>query len=328
MLFLNRKQVEGLLDLDALAEALAPAMQELSAGSVSMPPRVGAFVREREGLLGVMPVYLESSKTLAAKLVGIFPHNVALDVPSHQALIAIFDADTGTPLAVMDGEVITATRTAAGSALATKLLARPDAAVLTIVGTGVQARTHAQAISRVRDLREIRVVGRSPGKANALANELSANLAISARAVDSLPAALQGADLVCTTTHAQDPVMEGSWIEPGTHMNSVGFNPRGRELDAATVVKSVVVVESRKSALSPPPSGANDLLWPIRDGLIAEDHIRAEIGELLDGTRPGRTSDEQITLYKSVGVAVQDAAAANLVLTAAKEKGVGTELEL
>jgi alanine dehydrogenase len=325
---LSRRDVESSLDLDELIEALAPAMTDLSSGRASVPLRVAALVPEQSGILGAMPGYLPSSNTLAAKLVSVFPHNDGRGLPTHQALIAVFDAQTGAPLAVMDGGYITATRTAAGSALATRLLARQDASVLAIVGSGVQAHAHARAIPRVRPVMEIRVAGRDAARAAALAKQLTEELGIPATAARGYEDAIRGADIVCATTHSPDPVVRREWLVPGTHVNSVGVNPAGGELDAETVRDSVVVVEWRPAALAPYPSGAMDLTAPIRDGVISEDHIHAEIGELLSGEKSGRTDDEQITLYKSVGVAVQDAAAAALVLAAAAESGAGVEVEL
>jgi alanine dehydrogenase len=258
----------------------------------------------------------------------VFPGNAELGLPSHQALIAVFDVESGTPLAVMDGEYITAERTAAGSALATRLLARPEASVLAILGTGVQALAHARAILRVRAVKEVRVAGRDRGKADALAEALGGELGLPVAAAPDGTQAVRGADIVCVTTHSPQPVLLREWLEPGTHINSVGVNPDGGELDPLVVRDSMVVVEWRQAALAPYPSGANDLLNPIRDGVITEDHIQAEIGELVSGAKPGRTADDQITLYKSVGVAVQDAAAAALVLAAAEKGHVGVEVEL
>ncbi|MCI0437573.1 MAG: ornithine cyclodeaminase family protein [Chloroflexi bacterium] len=328
MLVLNAREVESLLDLDELIGALSPAMAALSAGEVSMPPRIGAMVRDYNGILGVMPVYVGPSRILETKLVSIYPDNEARGLPSHLAIILVFDPATGAPLALMDGTYITAVRTAAGSALATRILARPDADALVIVGTGVQARTHGRAIPRVRSVREIRVVGRSESKARALADELHAELGITAKAAASFQEAAAGADVICATTHSAEPVVLGKFLEPGVHVNSVGLNPAGRELDGEAITRSLVVVESRQSALAPPPGGANDLLWPIRDGLITEAHIHAEIGEIIAGRREGRASPSQITLYKSVGVAVQDAVAAQLVLSKARERGIGVEVNV
>jgi alanine dehydrogenase len=327
MLFLNRHDVESLLDIDQLIDSLAPAMIELSAGSVSMPARIVVQVAAERGLLAVMQVYLDSSKTLSAKLVSVYPENEKRGLPSHQAVVLMFDSSSGAPIAMMDGASITAARTAAGSALATRVLARPEARVLAILGTGVEARAHAGAIPRVRRIDEMRVWGRSSQKAGALAEELSVELGVAVRAAPSLKEALAGAEIVCATTHSAEPVVVGEWLEPGVHVNSVGLNSQGREIDESAVRKATIVVESRDAALAPAPSGANDLTWPIQNGLIARESI-AELGEVLAGTRPGRTSPEQITLYKSVGVAVQDAVAARLVLDAARKQGAGVELEM
>ncbi|MFY9580377.1 MAG: ornithine cyclodeaminase family protein [Gaiellaceae bacterium] len=313
MLVLSQAEVRDLLDLDALVDALAAAHADLTAGHASMPPRIAALVEQRGGLLGAMPSYLPSAG-LACKLVTLFPHNT--DRETHQAVICVFDPDNGTPLALMDGTYITATRTAAGSALATRLLARDDARVLALIGTGVQARTHARAIPRVRPIDEIRVAGRDRAKAEALANE------IGGVAVESYEDAIRGADVVAATTHAVEPVVRREWLEPGTHVNSVGLNPTGRELDEQTVADATLVVESRASALAPPPAGAPELVG------IDPAHVHAELGELVSGAKPGRRSRDEITLYKSVGVAVQDAAAAALVLAAARERSVGREIEL
>jgi alanine dehydrogenase len=315
VIFLSQADVRELLDLDALVDALAAAHAELSAGKASMPPRIAALVPQREGLLGVMPSYLPSTG-LACKLVSLFPQN--RDRETHQAVICVFDPDNGTPLALMDGAYVTATRTAAGSALATRLLAREDARVLALIGTGVQARSHGRALPRVRAFGEIRVAGRDRAKAEALAGELGSK----ARAVDSYEEAIRGADVVAATTHTTEPVVRREWLSPGAHVNSVGLNPAGRELDEATVSEALLVVESRESALAPPPAGAPELTG------VDPGHVHAELGELVSGARPGRTSPEQITLYKSVGVAVQDAAAAALVLAAAREQSLGREIEL
>lgn len=328
MLILSRRDVEAVLDLDALLEAVAAAMAELSSGVASVPQRNAAMVEQVGGALLAMPAYVPGAGALAAKLVGQFPKNPARGLPSHVALIAVFDPETGVPQAVMDGEVITAARTAAGSALSARLLAREDAAVLAILGTGVQAGSHGRALARVRPLREVRVAGRDRAKAEALAAELGADLGVPASAAAGYREAIAGADIVCACTHSPEPVVEGAWLEPGMHVTSVGVNGDGRELDSETVARSLLVVESRAAALAAFPAGSNEIGWAIRDGAITADHLHAELGELVAGTRPGRTSADQITLYKSVGVAAQDAAAAAAVLAAARTAGIGTDAEL
>ncbi len=313
MLILRRSEVERLLDVDELIEALAAAMSDLSAGRASSPPRVAAQIQERDAFFAAMPAHVPSADALTSKLVSVFPQNTTL--PTHQAVIAAFDPDTGEPTAFLDGTAITALRTAAGSALATRLLAREDATTLAILGTGVQARAHAQAVPRVRAFTEIRIAGRDPEKAEALAAEIGAT------AARSFEEACAGADVVCATTHADEPVVVREHLSPGTHVTSVGFNPTGREVDAATVREALVAVESRASALAPVPAGSLDLADANADDVV-------EIGELLDGRRTGRTSPEELTVYKSVGVAVQDAAAAMLVLRAALAQGAGLEVDI
>jgi len=287
MLVLNRAEVEELLDLDELVDALARAHAELSAGAGSMPPRIAAFAGDA-GLLGAMPAYLPSAG-LGCKLVSLFPANV--DRPTHQAEIVIFDPENGSPVAVLDGTYITAMRTAAAAALATRLLARADARVLAILGTGVQSRAAQEMFPRVRDFVEVRVAGRGEHEE-----------------------AVRGADVVHCATHSAEPVVLAEWLDAGAHVSSVGYNAPGSELDPAIVARAdVICIESRDSAFAPLPAGAPEL--------AAVDPERAvELGELVAGTRPGRTSGDQLTLYKSVGVAVQDLAAAALVLTAAEAR--------
>lgn len=328
MLVLTGPDVEALLDLDALIDALAAAMADLSAGRAPVPQRVAALVPEQEAFLAAMPGFVPSSGVLMAKLVSLFPRNAGTGRPTHQAVIAVFDPGTGTPTALVDGTAITAARTGACSALSARLLARDDAAVLAILGTGVQARSHARAMCRVRPIRHIRIAGRNPPAAAGLAAELCRELPVTAEAVPSYRDALAGADIACAATHAAEPVIRRPWLSPGVHVTSVGFNPAGREIDDETIAAALICVESRQAALAPFPAGSNDLLVPIREGIITAAHIHAELGELVAGQKQGRSSREQITLYKSVGVAVQDAAAAALVIAAARERGAGQHIDL
>jgi ornithine cyclodeaminase/alanine dehydrogenase-like protein (mu-crystallin family) len=328
VLELTGDDVAALLDVDALIDALAPAMADLSAGRASVPDRIGAVVPEVDGRLMAMPGYVPSQGSLVTKLVSVFPRNAGTALPTHQAIIVVFDPATGAPAALLDGTVITAVRTGACSALSARMLAREDASVLAVLGTGVQARSHARAVSRVRPVHEIRVAGRNLSRAESLAAELQKELDVEVRAVDSYREAMAGAQIVCATTHPGDPVVQREWLHPGTHVTSVGWSPTGREVDDATVAEALVCVESRRAALAPvAAAGTPDLAEPLGDGLITEDLI-VELGELVAGTREGRTSPDQITLYKSVGVAAQDATAATLVLAAARQAGAGRNLAL
>ncbi len=296
VLVLAREQVEALLDVDLLLERLERAFVELSAGRASVPPRVAAFAPD--GLLAAMPGYVDG--VLEAKLVSVFPGHD----PSHQALIAVFDAATGTPKAMMDGTHITAVRTGASSAVATRALARKDARVLAVLGAGVQARSHLDAVGRVREFEEVRVASRTFAHAQTLAGE------VGAAAVESFEEAVRGADVVCCCTHASEPIVRRDWFAPGAHVCSVGASQEGPELDAETVRAGLLSVESRV-AFEPPPAGAFELQGLDREAAV-------ELGEVLSGAREGRTSDEQITVYKSMGHAVEDAAAAALVLERAE----------
>jgi len=326
MLLIDKGEVDRMLDLGELVDAVAVAMADLSAGRASVPPRVGAQVAAQGAVLAAMPGYSPTLGVLAAKLLAVFPRNRPTDGPTHQALIAVFDPATGTPVALMDGNAITAARTAACSALSIRLLARDDAGVLTVLGTGVQAHAHALAATAARPFAEVRIAGRSPEKAEQLAARLR-GASLPAAATTSWAEALAGADVVCATTSTQEPLVRREWLAPGAHVTSVGYVAGGREIDDATVADALVVVESRDTASAPFPVGSDDVAVPLAKGLIDRGDL-VEIGELVEGRHPGRTSADQITLYKSVGVAVQDAAAAGLVVAAARRAGAGQEIEL
>ena len=310
MLVLSRTEVCRLLDLELLLEALERAFVELSAGRASVPPRIAA--NTERGLLAAMPGYADG--ILETKLVSVFAANHEVGLPSHQATIALFDDQTGKPLALMDGTEITAVRTGAASAVATRALARPDAKILAILGAGVQARSHAEAVTRVRRFDEVRFASRNADQAQALAREIGAT------AHGSFEEAVAGADVVCACTDAGRPIFGVELLEPGMHVTSVGASRDGPELDPAVMSRGLLVVESRV-AFEPYPAGAHEL-----QGLDPSDAV--ELGEVLAGMREGRTSSEQITLYKSMGHAVEDAAAAGLVYRRALEERAGTEVEL
>jgi ornithine cyclodeaminase/alanine dehydrogenase-like protein (mu-crystallin family) len=268
---------------------MARALVDLSAGRVVQPLRTIVPVAAHRGFFGVMPAYADA---LGAKLVAFYPHNSG--VPTHHAVILLFRPETGEPLAMMDGRLITEMRTAAVSAVATQHLARPEASVLAILGSGVQARSHLEALRQVRSLREVRVW--SPRNARVFAEQHGV------QAVASPEAAVRGADLVVLATSAETPVLHGSWLSPGTHVNAVGaVRPDWRELDDEVLARARLYVESREAALH--ESG----------DVMAAGSIAAELGEVAAGIQPGRRTADEITLFKSVGVAVEDVAAAALV---------------
>lgn len=310
MLVLSRSDVEAALDVDELLEALARAFVEVSSGRASVPPRIAASTSR--GFLGAMAAHVD--ETLASKLVSVFAGNHERGLPSHQALVALFDAEDGRPLAVMDGTHITAIRTAAAAALATRALAREDSSVLAVVGAGVQGQAHLEVVPQVRSFAEIRIASRTRRHAEEAA---AAHGAVVARSFEE---AVRGADVVCLCTDSSKPVIDRTWLAAGTHVTSVGYSEQGGELDEATIRAGLLVVESRV-ALEPPPAGAAEL-----QGLGPRDVV--ELGEILAGSHPGRTSVDQVTVYKAMGHAAEDAAAARLVYERARADGAGTDVDI
>ncbi|HKE53613.1 MAG TPA: ornithine cyclodeaminase family protein [Actinomycetota bacterium] len=309
LLLLNGEDVRALIDLPSLFEPLEHALVELSRGTTSVPPRTVA--RAPGGFLGSMPGYIPGM-ALEAKLVAVFPGNHDRGLPSHQALIALFDEQTGMPLCVMDGTVVTAVRTGATSAVAARALARPEVRTLAILGAGVQGRSHLNAFTTMFDPPEIRVASREPDHAIALA-------AADPRArAETFEEAVRGADVVCCCTDSEEPVIARDWLSPGAHVSSVGV---GAEVDDATVRDASVFVEWRGAAENPPPTGSAELQGVDPSTLV-------EIGQVLSGEHPGRGSDQELTLYKSTGHAVEDAAAARQVFDRAVAEGRGQTFEL
>jgi alanine dehydrogenase len=308
VLCLDAAEVERLLDAKSLFAALAEAFKALSSGHVSVPPRISAEVPDA-GFLAAMPGYVPGMG-IAVKLVSVFPRNHDRGMPSHQALIALFDPATGTPLCVMDGTYITAFRTAGAAGLSAKLLAREDATVLAIIGAGVQGAAHLRLLPGIRRFSDTRVASRNQEHARRLAAEQPG-----ARAVESFEEAVRGADVVCLCTHSGEPVVCAEWLKPGAHVTSVGYSPPLGELDPQIARRGNLFVEGRV-AFNPPPAGCGELAGIDPAGAT-------ELGEVLLGRRPGRRSEDENTVYKSMGHAVEDAAAASVVYRAAVEQGVG-----
>ena len=313
LLYLSREDVERLLDVDAMLDALGKALIAFSAGITIVPPRVGIRVPDL-GIMGTMPGFVPGV-ALEVKLVSVFPGNHKHGLPSHQGLIALFDESNGAPLAIMDGTYITAIRTGGTAAVATGALARKHAKVLAILGAGVQGASHLETLPRVRDFDEIRIASRDGSKAATLAARHPG-----ARTAGSFEDAVRGADVVACCTDSHAPVIRLDWLKPGAHVSSVG-GTFGPEIDPATMSAARVFVEWRGAATNPPPAGAHEL-----QGLDAEK--LTEVGEVLAGTRPGRLSEDEITVYKSTGHAVEDAATARLVYDRARSEGAGVTLPL
>jgi len=302
-------------------EAVESAMREVSAGNVLMPLRQIMRLPTGQGALGLMPGYLGGPPCFGVKVLSLFPGNPSVGLSSHLGLYMLFEADNGRPLALMDASTLTAIRTAAASVVATRALARRDSKVLAIIGTGEEAVSHIEAFQAARPFERLVIWGRNPAAAKSLAAS-SRRLGIGdVQVTSSVREALAGADVVCTVTSSPDPLLCGADVRPGTHLCLVGASiPSSREVDDDCVAMSRFFVDYRGSALAQ----AGELLHAIGAGMVTESHIAAEIGEVLSGAVPGRRSDSEVTVYKSLGVAAQDLAAASLVYRRAVELGVGT----
>jgi alanine dehydrogenase len=325
MLLLTERDVRQLLSMDDLIEAMHSALAELSSGRVQQPLRTVLEIGEQKAFFGVMPAHVPTTGALGTKLVTVFGSNAALGLPTHLATILLFDSTTGELLSVMDGRFITEARTAAVSAVSAKLLAREDAAVLAIIGSGVQARSHLRALTRVRKVREVRVWSPTERRRLDFADEMQAETSARIRPVPSARDAVEGADLIVLATAAREPVIQGDWVATGAHIAAVGAcRPDQREMDAALVARARVFVDSRSGALAE----AGDLVLAIREGAFAPQQIAGELGELASGLIAGRRGPDDITLFKSLGMAVEDVAAAHLAHVRATERGLGRGIPL
>lgn len=307
-------------------EAVKEAYVQLSAGRATMPMRSHIDVRD-VGTTLVMPAYLPQQDALAVKVVSVFPQNEVKHLPVIHALVLVIDTKTGRPRAILEGGSLTAIRTGAASGAATDVLAREDAATVAIIGSGVQARTQLEAVCTVRSIRQASVFSLNRQEAENFAEELAGKGPIprTINVADHVESAIAGADIICTATTSSTPVFDGELVQAGTHINGVGsFTPHMQELDLATVQRSLVVVDSREAVWEE----AGDLIIPLQNGDIEKEHVTAELGEIIAGKHPGRTRTDQITFFKSVGVAVQDAAAANIVLRNALAQRLGTIISL
>ena len=322
MLILNRDATAAALTHAECVAALEPAMASVSKGGAQLPLRNYLEIPGTAGKFTVMPGYLADPRTFGVKIVSKFPRPSDSPLSSHVGAVMVFDADQGLPLALLDGAELTAIRTAAASALATRELARPDARVLGILGNGEEAWHHALAVIGVRDIQRILVWGRSPDRAAAFAERLGAQVDAAVSSADREQIAAD-ADIVCTVTSAPRPILAGALLQPGTHVNLVGAAVRtSAEADAAVVTRSRFFTDFRGSALAQ----AGELLDAIEAGLVDESHIVAEIGEVLAGTADGRLQATDITVYKSLGVAAQDLAAGLAAYGNARDRGLGVEV--
>lgn len=321
-LILNNDEVVALLPMKACIDVMREALVALAEGKVHQPLRNVMRPADAKGVMGLMPAYMSGDgAAFGLKAICVFPGNPAIGKDAHQGAVLLFSGDTGELLAMMNASAITAIRTAAVSGVATDLLAREEACDLAILGSGVQARSHLLAMSHVRSIKNCRIVSRRLEHAQAFAEEMSHEVSFPLEPVENVQQALQGAELIVTATNAVEPVVKREWISPGSHLNVVGSSiPRTREVDSPTMAAASIFVDRRESTLNE----AGDYLIAMREGAIDANHIRAELGEVLTGNKPGRTSAEEITLFKSLGLATEDLFAADYVYRKAQELNVGT----
>jgi ornithine cyclodeaminase/alanine dehydrogenase-like protein (mu-crystallin family) len=325
VLIVNQSEVAQLLPMNQCIDVMAEALKDLAQGNVILPLRPIMWLPEKVGALGMMPAYLGNLQIMGLKVISVFPGNHGTEYDSHMGAVMIFETKHGQPLALMDATEITAVRTAGTSGVATRLLARQDAGDLTILGSGTQARTHLDAMLLCRKIRRVRIWSRNPEHARRFAERESQNHNIKVEPTPTVRSAVEGADIICTTTASPDPILLGEFLSPGAHINAVGSSvPYARELDTPAVVRSRFFVDRRESTLSE----AGDFLLPKREGAIGDDHIQGEIGEILISKIHGRRNRDEITVFKSLGLAVEDVAAANHVYLKAIEKGMGILVEL
>jgi len=317
VIVLSESEVRSLLDMESCISAMEEVLASLARGELYQPLRSVARPPGSAGFIGLMPAHRGGpSPAYALKEIVVTPDNPTRGLDAHQGAVLLHDGETGQLVAVLNASPVTEIRTAAVSGVATRALARAGAERVAILGAGVQARAHVHAMRAVLDDPEIRIWARRAEAAGELAAEVGAVVA------PSVDAALFGAEVVCTATSAKEPIVERRWLAPGTHVNAVGAFGPGRELDAETVAGATFFVDRRESALNE----GGDYGLAAAEGAVGPDHIEAELGELLAGMHPGRRSDDELTVFKSYGIAVEDLAAAELVVRRARERGVGTEV--
>ncbi len=330
MLVLSRHELEKLLTMPDAIEAVEEGYRQLAAGNVTMPQRVATVVEPHNGIHLSMPAFVggtgDEPGTLAIKVVTVFSDNGArFGEPTIQGIVLLHDARTGKPLALMDAEQLTAMRTGAASGVATRLLARKDAGVATVLGSGAQAGTQLLAVCSVRPIRKAFVYSLNGDQDQAFARRMSERLGIPVLRAEDMRQAVEAADVICTATNSSTPLFDGAWLRPGTHINGIGSYTRTmRELDTTTILRSRVYVDGRTAA----QTEAGDIVIPIAEGAITYEHVVGEIGSVLLGRTPGRTNEDEITVFKSVGMAVQDAVTAPIAYRRAVEQGLGQQVDL
>jgi ornithine cyclodeaminase/alanine dehydrogenase-like protein (mu-crystallin family) len=323
-LIVNQAEVPRLLPMKECIEVMARAFAALARSEAAMPQRQIVWLGDRSGALGLMPAHMAGLGALGLKAVSYFPRNEGTELDSHQGAVLLFESGRGRLLAIIDATSVTSVRTAAVSGLATRLLAREDAGDLALVGSGVEARTHLEAMLHVRKIRRIRVASKTPERARSFADRESKRHGVAVMACASVEEAVTGADIVCAVTSSREPVVLGEWLSPGAHVNAVGASvATARELDTLAVLRSRFFVDRREAALSE----AGDFLIPKAEGAVDDHHIRGELGQLLTGEVTGRLAPTDVTVFKSVGLAIEDLAAAQHIYSKARGSGFGKFVE-
>ena len=323
MLVLNEHEVHRLLPMPRCIEIMRDTLAALARGEATMPLRTVFGIPD--GAFAVMPAALANPSTVGAKLITVLPKNHGTEYDSHQGAVLLFDTSNGSLLSVMDASSITMIRTAAVSGVATDVLAKKDATSLGILGAGVQGRSHLEAICAVRKIRTTKIWSRNAKSAEALAKTAREKFGLDASVAATARDAVTGIDVVCATTSATEPVLLGEWLTPGTHVNAVGASQRhAREIDSQAVVRSRLYVDRRESALKEP----GDIITPLENGEITPEHILGEVGEVIVGKAKGRQRDDDITLFKSLGLAIEDLASAHFLYAEARRQNAGVDVEL
>ena len=302
-LFVNKEKIASLLPMDECIEVMDKMFRSLAAGECLQPLRNIMRLPEGSGVLGMMPGHAAKLGVMGIKVISVFHANKEAGFPSHQGIVMLFDAKNGQPLMLFDALEITAIRTAAASAVATKLLSRGNSSTLALIGSGEQAKRHIEAMLLVRNIQQINLWSRDENNAKHLVNELSAEYNLPVHIKKNVQQAVEHADIICTVTASKEPVVMGDWISAGSHINAVGSStPFSRELDTTAIARSKLFTDRYESIFNE----AGDFLIPKKEGAVTDDHVKAEIGEVLSGTKKGRENDEEITLFKSLGIAAED----------------------
>ncbi len=324
ILIVNQKEVAELISVTELMPVMEDALKTLARGEAILPQRPSIWLPDQSGQLVMMPTYLPNIKAFGLKVITYFPGNMNSPYDTHQGGVMLFDTTNGNLLAMIDATEITANRTAAATGVASKALARDDSSKLALIGSGTQARTHLEAMLHAHDIKEVKVWALPLEHAQGFARRESERHNVEIEVPETAEEAVTGADIICTCTSAKQPVLFGKWLKPGMHINAVGSTvPHTRELDTEALVKCKMFVDRKEAALNE----AGDFLFPQKEGAVTEDHIKGEIGDVLLGKNPGRESTEEITLFESLGLAIEDVAAAFHISNKAKEKDMGTWIE-